>query len=52
MSRELECESCPCLARELAVLKDKFEGQLIELEELRARPALFGCVYGLSYFER
>jgi len=26
LSGELECESCPCLARELAVLKEKFEG--------------------------
>ncbi|WVZ51925.1 hypothetical protein U9M48_003025 [Paspalum notatum var. saurae] len=52
LSGELECESCPCLARGLAVLKDKFEGQLKELEELRTSPALFGCVYGLSYFER
>ncbi|WVZ70432.1 hypothetical protein U9M48_019103 [Paspalum notatum var. saurae] len=26
LSGELECESCPCLARELSVLKDKFEG--------------------------
>ncbi|WVZ76684.1 hypothetical protein U9M48_024637 [Paspalum notatum var. saurae] len=43
LSGELECESCPCLARELAVLKEKFEGQLKELEELRARPALLGA---------
>ena len=42
LSGELECESCPCLARELAVLKDKFEGQLMELEELRVRPTLLG----------
>ena len=43
LSGKLECESCPCLARELAMLKEKFEGQLMELEELRARPTLLGA---------
>ena len=38
-----ECESCPRLASELALLKEKSEGQLMELEELRARPTLLGA---------
>ena len=33
----------PCLARVLAVLKEKFEGQLMELEELMARSTLLGA---------
>ncbi|WVZ52928.1 LOW QUALITY PROTEIN: hypothetical protein U9M48_003927 [Paspalum notatum var. saurae] len=47
LSGEFECESCPYLARELAVLKEKFEGQLMELEEHRARPTLLGACMDL-----
>ena len=43
VSDVLECESCPCLTSELSLLKEKCEGQLKELEELRDRPALLGA---------
>ena len=43
LSEEPECESSPHLAVDIAEQKRKCEGQLKELEELRARPALLGA---------
>ena len=43
LSEEPKCESCPHLAVDIAELKVKCEGQLMELEELRARPVLLGA---------